>query len=163
MWSACALTVCGYLTMYTFCPISWVFHLHVFFVLAVRPWLKAPDFSKPAMNCKISFIHVLKTVLVDTAGLILEDHVMCLAFCWKDVVILIGLGTHFYCHFVVCAWVAGNEQELWESATFHSKPHEYCIYLNVNDHFLTSSEKWGITLKSRGELGVLFISMFVNI
>ena len=57
------------LTMCTLCPISRALYVHVFFVLAVRPWLKAPDFSKPVMNCKFSFIHVLKTALVDNSRL----------------------------------------------------------------------------------------------
>jgi hypothetical protein len=85
---------------------------------------------------------VLKIAFVDTAGLILVDRVMCLAFCWKDVIILIGLGTHFYCHFVVCALVAGKEQELWESATFRSKPHEYWVYPNINDKFFPKYIIW---------------------
>ena len=122
--------------------------------------------SKPVMNCKFSFILVLKTALVGTADLILEDRVMYLAFCWKGVVIIIGLGTNFYCRFVVCTRVAGDKQELWESATFHRNPHEYCVYLNTDDNFfspITSSEKWELKLKSCAVLGVLFISMFMNI
>ena len=165
LWSACALTVCDYLQ----CAPSVPFHecsIYKYFLF----WLWGHDWKhltsvSQCWICKFSFMHVLETALVDTAGLILEDRVICLAFCWKDVIILIGLGTHLYCRCVVCTHVAGNEQELWESATFHSKPHEYCVYLNKNYNFFPKFIIWemGLTLKSCGELGVLFISMFLNI
>ena len=72
----------------------------------------------------------------------MEDRVMYLAFCRKDVIILIGLGTQFYCHYVVCTRLAGNEQELWESATFHSKPNEYYVYQKVNDNSPPQYRVW---------------------
>ena len=125
------------LTMCTLCPVSQVLHVRAFFCSGCEATIEGTCLSKPVMNCKFSFILVLKTALVDTAGLILEDHVMYFAFCWKDVILLIRLGTNFYCRFVVRAGVAGNEQELWESATFHSKPHGHCVYLNRNDNFFS--------------------------
>ena len=142
LWSACALTVCDYLQ----CAPSVPFHecsIYKYFLF----WLWGHDWKhltsvSQCWICKFSFMHVLQTALVDTAGLILEDRVICLAFCWKDVIILIGFGTHFYCRCIVCTRVAGNEQELWESATFHSKPHEYCVYLNKNYNFFPKYTIW---------------------
>jgi hypothetical protein len=130
-WSACAFTMCGYLQ----CAPSVPFH-KCYIYMCFLFWLWGHDGRHLTSVsqwwiCKFSFVHMLKTAVVDTAGLILEDHVMYLAFCWKDVIVLIVLGTHFYCRLVVCARVGGSEKELWESATFHSTLHEYCAYLNI--------------------------------
>jgi hypothetical protein len=152
--------------MCTFHPISRVLHLHVFFLWLWGHERRHLTSVSQWRICEFSFVRVLETVLVDTAGLILEDQVMYLAFCRKGVIILIGLGTNFYYCYVVCAHSVGNKQELWESATFHGKPHEYCVYVHVN--YIFSPPKYiiwerGGTLKSRVELHVLFVSIFLNI